>query len=98
MPTKPTTIQKIKVERLTPEAFQPFGKVLDAIKRPSTHRTLIRDRGFDVQGKAIIAVIWQPFQDMTFTRLERHFNVTQGFIPMSGSPSVVAVARPTDPE
>jgi ureidoglycolate lyase len=30
--------------------------------------------------------------------MERHFNVTQAFIPMDGSVSVVAVAPPTDPK
>lgn len=98
MPTKPQSIHKIKVERLTPEAFKPFGKVLDATRRPKNHRTFNWDRGFDVDGKTIVGVIWQPFEGMEFTQLERHFNVSQGFIPMSGSPSVVAVARPTDPD
>ena len=29
--------------------------------------------------------------------MERHFQVTQAFIPLRGSPSVVALAPPTDP-
>jgi ureidoglycolate hydrolase len=91
-------IQELKIERLTKEAFRPFGTVFDAQPRPPTRRTLVYDKGFDVVGRTIVGVIWQPFAGRTFSRLERHFNVTQAFIPMSGSPAVVAVAAPTDPE
>ena len=43
-------------------------------------------------------VIWQPFEGRRFRLLERHFAVTQAFIPLEGSPAVVAVAAPTDIE
>jgi ureidoglycolate hydrolase len=91
-------VQELKIEALTAEAFRPFGTIFDAKQRPAHRRTLIYDKGFDVVGKTIIGVIWQPFAGLTFTQLERHFNVTQAFIPMSGSLSVVAVAPPTDPK
>jgi Ureidoglycolate lyase len=90
-------IQELKIQPLTAAAFKPFGTLFEARQRPVSRRTLIYDKGFDVAGKTVIGVIWQPFAGQTFTQLERHFNVTQAFIPMSGSPSVVAVAAPTDP-
>jgi ureidoglycolate lyase len=101
--SKPTSsrslkIQELEIEPLTAEAFRPFGSLFDAKRRPAERRTLIYDKGFDVDGKTIIGVIWQPVAELTFTQMERHFNITQAFIPMSGSPSVVAVAAPTDPE
>ncbi|HYU79721.1 MAG TPA: ureidoglycolate lyase [Vicinamibacterales bacterium] len=89
-------VHELKIEALTDDSFRPFGKLFDARARPVDRRTLIYDKGFDVVGKTIIGVIWQPFAGRTFAQLERHFNVTQAFIPMSGSLSVVAVAPPTD--
>ena len=53
---------------------------------------------FEIDGETTVNVIWQPYQGKTFTRLERHFNVTQSFVPLDGSLSVVAVAAPTDPD
>lgn len=91
-------VQELKVESLTPEAFKPFGKLFDAKERSADRRTLVYDKGFEVVGKTVVGVIWQPFAGLRFTQLERHFNVTQAFIPMSGSLSVVAVAAPTDPK
>jgi len=88
---------RLKIEPLTPEAFAPFGVLLDARERPADRWKLTYDEDFSVVGRAKVGVIWEPFAGLTFTRLERHFNVTQAFVPMSGSLSVVAVAAPTDP-
>jgi hypothetical protein len=89
-------VHELKVEPLTAEAFKPFGKLFDARERPPHRRTLIYDQGFNVDGKTTVGVIWQPYAGRTFMQMERHFNVTQAFIPMDGSISVVAVAPPTD--
>ena len=89
-------VHELPIQPLTAEAFRPFGKLLDAKQRPANRRTLVYDRGFDVDGKTTVGVIWQPFAGLTFSRLERHFNVTQAFLPISGSLAVVAVAPPTD--
>jgi len=88
---------RLKIEPLTPEAFAPFGVLLDAGERPADRWKLTYDEDFSVVGSTKVGVIWEPFAGLTFTRLERHFNVTQAFVPMSGSLSVVAVAAPTDP-
>jgi ureidoglycolate lyase len=95
---KPGMIHELKVEPLTAKAFKPFGELLDPKSRSPLRRSIVPDRGFQILGKTVVATIWQPFQGRTFTQLERHFAVTQGFIPLSGSPSVVAVAPPTDPK
>ena len=39
-----------------------------------------------------------PSRGRRFRLLERHFAVTQAFIPLEGAPAVVAVAPPTDPD
>jgi len=98
-PRKPSnvelTVHELRIQPLTAAAFKPFGKLLDAKQRPANRRTLIYDKGFDVDGKTTVGLIWQPFAGLTFSRLERHFNLTQAFVPMSGSLAVVAVAAPT---
>ena len=95
-PRADLTVHELTIEPLAATAFKPFGKLIDAPRRPPNRRTLVYDKGFDVDGKTIVGVIWQPFAGLTFSRLERHFNVTQAFVPLSGSLAVVAVAPPTD--
>ena len=49
-----------------------------------------------MDGRTTVNVIWQPQQGIRFTKLERHFGVTQGFVQISGAPAVVCAAAPTD--
>lgn len=93
-------VHRLKIEPMTAEAFRPFGEVWEAKERPPDRRVFFP---FDYQigqhepGETVVRVIWQPYEGFFFTQLERHFNVTQSFIPLDGSLSVVAVAPPTDP-
>lgn len=99
-PHEPAPIPRIhdlKIEPLTAEAFAPFGTLLDARQRPVDRRLIEYDPAFHVAGRTKVGVIWEPHAGLTLTQLERHFGVTQSFIPLSGSLSVMAVARPTDP-
>lgn len=89
-------IQKLKIEIMTARSFEPFGEVIETKDRPPDER-LFFPVDFHIDGQTTVDVIWQPYSTRTFTTLERHFNVTQAFIPLEGSPSVVAVAPPTDP-
>ena len=91
-------IQRLTIEPLTSQSFKPFGVLWDVPRRPASRRTLTYDNGFEAMGKAVIGLIWQPYAGLRFAQLERHFNVTQGFIPISGALAVVAVAAPTDPD
>lgn len=97
-PVPALRIHELKIEPLTPERFNPFGKLLDAKERPVDRRVLAYDKEVVVAGAATIGVIWEPYSSLTFTQLERHFNVTQAFVPMHGPHSVMAVAAPTDPK
>lgn len=90
-------VQKLKVEPMTAESFHPFGEMVEARGRPLDRREFF-PVSFDVDGRTTVDVIWQPYAGKTFTRLERHFNVTQTFIPLEGSLAVVAVAAPTGPD
>ncbi len=82
-------------EPLTPEAFAPFGEVMEAKERPpDTRRFFPLD--FRIEGRTTMDVIWQPLAEPRFHMLERHFAVTQTFIHLGGPPAVVAVGAPTD--
>jgi len=90
-----TESYKLKIEPMTEETFGPYGVLMDAKERPKDHRTFF-PIDFQVDGKTTLNVIWQPQQGIRFSRLERHFGVTQGFVQLSGAPAVVCVAAPTD--
>ena len=92
-----TNIHKLKIEPMTPETFAPFGEMMAAKETPADHRVFF-PVDFQADGKTTMSVIWQPKEGITFTKLERHFGVTQSFVQLSGSPAVVAVASPTDPD
>ena len=88
-------VYKLKVEPMTAESFEPFGKLVDPQERPADQR-VISSLGYSAKGKTILSSIWQPCQDLTFWEMERHFGVTQTFFQLSGSLAVVAAAAPTD--
>jgi ureidoglycolate lyase len=86
---------KLKIEPMTEEAFSPYGELWDAKAYPSDHRQSFPVNYYP-EGKPTATVLWQPYQTLTFTKLERHFHATHVFIPVSGSLAAVAVALPTD--
>lgn len=80
---------------MTEATFGPYGVLLDAKERPEDHRAFF-PIDFQVDGKTTVNVIWQPQQGIRFSKLERHFGVTQSFVQISGAPAVVCAAAPTD--
>ena len=90
-------IHRLQIEPMTAESFAPYGEVMEPKERPATGRRFF-PIDFRIRGRARVDVIWQPFEGRRFRLLERHFAVTQAFVPLEGSPAVVAVAPPTDPE
>ena len=94
-------VRTIKVEPLTEEAFKPFGQVIGVKDREPDFLGGGVSRGwfvdFEVDGTTSVHVSHVKCQGLTFKRMERHFQVTQSFIPLYGMPAVVAVAAPTDP-
>jgi ureidoglycolate hydrolase len=52
---------------------------------------------FECDGPTELLVLGNFYQNLQFKVLERHFSVTQTFVPLGGAPCVVAVAPPTDP-
>ena len=93
-------VQKIKIEQLTEEAFQPFGEILDAKDRPPNSRGGGVSESwwvdFQADGEVLVSASKVAHQGLAFKKLERHFSHTQTFVPLHGPPAVVAVAAPTD--
>ena len=87
---------KLRIEPMTQEAFSPYGEVWDAREHPADHRESFSVSYRPEGGMPTASIMWQPYQSLTFTKLERHFHATHVFIPLSGSPAAVAVALATD--
>lgn len=89
---------RIDVAQLNEEAFAPFGAVLAAKGRAPDFTGLSSvgwKAGFTCGGLPELMVYSSRYTGMRFTMLERHFDVTQAFIPLGRVPAVVAVAAPT---
>jgi ureidoglycolate lyase len=87
---------------MAPEAFARFGEVMqmtDQHRPPDfegvgTHAWI---PDYEEGGQTQLMAINSWYQGLHFTRLERHFDVTQTFVALGPSASAVAVAAPTDP-
>ena len=86
---------RLAIEPMTPESFAPFGRLLESSAEPAERRVMT-PLPFECDGRTTVNLIWQPCAGRSFSRIERHFGVTQTFVQVSGSPSVVCVAPPTD--
>jgi ureidoglycolate hydrolase len=98
--TELKTIQ-IPVEPFTAEAFAPFGAVITQPGGPANfegNRSHSWILPFEAEGATQLMFSRFYHQTMTFTVLERHFNVTQGFMPLHGTPLVMVVAPRTGRE
>ncbi len=90
-------VRRLPVQPMTSAAFAPYGELLEPRERPADGRRFF-PADFLCEGRPTVDVIWQPAEGRRFRLLERHFAVTQTFVPLGGAPSVVAVAPPTGPE
>ena len=79
---------------MTESSFAEFGEVF-GVAQASGSRQMIPTR-FAHDGDVTLSVIWQPYAERRFSKLERHFGVTQGFVQLCGAPAVVCVAPATD--
>ena len=87
---------QLTIEPMTAASFRPFGRLLESSGMPHDRRVMT-PAAFECDGRTTIHTIWQPHAGRSFSRLERHFGVTQTFFQLSGAPSVVCAAPPTDP-
>jgi ureidoglycolate lyase len=92
--------QLLKVERLTSEAFAPFGQIIGAQDRKPDFQglsgTQLWGLDFEVDGRLQLGYLRVPYQRLAFKTMEQHYGVTQSFIPAGGPPAILAVAAPTE--
>lgn len=93
-------VTMIDLEPVSAETFAPFGQIIGAPEGPPVftgpHIASWR-LDFAVDGETELMFARYVHQPFRFTRLERHFNVTQSFIALDGAASVMVVAGATDP-
>jgi len=100
-----TTPTRLTIEPLTREAFAPFGDVIQA--DDSVQHFTINDGNTEryhdlariepgVDGRAIVSLFRGQPRTLPYalTMMERHPKASQAFVPLSGRPYLVVVARP----
>jgi ureidoglycolate hydrolase len=87
-------------ERLTADAFAPFGHTLDRPKDREPELKGERSAGwlmpFDAAGDPAVLTLWTRYGPQTVDAIERHDAVTQTFVCVSGAPAVLVVAPGLD--
>ncbi len=94
-----STIQKVKIENLTETLFHSYGNLIHCGDRPPDFKGIKAElwrTPFEVKGTTELGFIRYGFQQLRFTKLERHFNVTQSFIPLGNKPAIMVVAPSKD--
>lgn len=89
----------IPVEPFTEESFAPFGIVIGPRATPAEFKGNASEGwplAFEAAGGAQLMYSRFHHQPMRFSIVERHFGVTQGFVPLNGTPLVMVVAPPGD--
>src|SRR5262245_20893278 len=84
------TVQ-INVEPLTKAAFRPFGQLISTSNRLPDFTGVNSNgwkAGFEADGPTLVMLLSSRNEGQHFTRLERHFGVTQTFIPLGQVPAV----------
>ena len=90
---------RVKVAMLTAASFAPFGVVLASADQEPDFRGISSvgwKAPFACNGPAEVLLYSSRYTGLQFSTLERHFTVTQAFIPIGRVPAIVAVAAPTD--
>ncbi len=94
-----TRIIDVPLEPLTAEAFAPYGQLITARDEPPVFEgphIASWQMDFAVEGDIELMYVRYIHQDMRWTTMERHFNITQSFMALGGAASVMVVADPTD--
>jgi len=91
-------VHTIPIEPLTAAAFAPFGRVIDVGDRAPDYVGASGTEGWHVDfesGRPLVSLLRTPFLGLRFRTMERHFHVSQAFIPLGGEHAAVAVAPPS---
>ena len=90
----------LTLEALTVEAFAPYGCLVGGAEGAADFEAehLWNWRiPFEADGPTQVLLIRYKFSAPVFSLMERHFHVTQGFIPLGGVACAMVVAPPSEP-
>lgn len=96
----PRTVE-ITIEPLEPKAFEPFGQIIGLqAGAPAFAGGHVTGWRLDFGSDGPVDLMFSRFAylPMEFSEVERHFNVTQSFVPLGGAAYVMVVAPRTAKE
>jgi ureidoglycolate lyase len=90
---------EIKLEPISAELFAPFGEILE--KKSSEPKYTAKNMEswpiqFSIDGKTELMINRFYYQPLEFSMMERHFHVTQSFLPFGKTPMAMIVSAPND--
>ncbi len=91
---------EVRLEPLTADAFAPFGRLIDTQSRTPDYLGASGTQGWHVDftgGRPLVSVLRTPYLGLRFRTMERHFHVSQAFVPFGGEHAAIAVAPPAAP-
>ena len=90
---------EIKLEPVTAEIFAPFGEIIEAkhSKPAFTGKNMESwQMAFSIDGATELMINRFHYQPLEFSMMERHFHVTQSFLPFGKIPMAMVVSEPND--
>lgn len=94
-------VEIVRIERVTRESFAPFGTLLapEGVEKLQRHVyegkiESYRPGSFESDRPVEWVVSRLGVRSYTVVYMERHFMLTQTFIPLGGNPIIMVVARP----
>ena len=93
----------VKIEKLTEEAFAPFGDIIGPKERAPDWKMELGPptwfAGFSIDGTTRIGFSSNPYRkpptEYVLSQFEQHQTVTQSVVLMDGKPGILTVAPPT---
>lgn len=92
-------IVEIPIEKITPEAFRPFGQMLCPPDAPPVWKRPGLDSwrmGFEIDGTIDVKVSRFLYKPLEFELLERHLTYTESRVPLAGARAVFVAAPSKD--
>ena len=90
---------EIRLESISTEIFAPFGEIME---RPRSTPIFTGKNmeswqmQFSIDGTTELMINRFHYQPLEFSMMERHFHVTQSFLPFGKIPMAMIVSAPTD--
>jgi len=90
---------EIKLEPISAETFAPFGEIIEKKSSEPIFTGKNMDSwqvNFSIDGTTALMINRFYYQPLEFSMMERHFHVTQSFLPFGKIPMAMIVSAPTD--